>query len=470
MLLDMAADGFVGRVAVGSGDEGLMYETLRANATGLAARLDDSGVTSLALAAANGPIVPITLFGAAWAGISYAPINYRLPEPAQQELIARLEPAAVIRDDSVDLTGHARHRYPDDPKHPAALLFTSGTAAAPKAAVLGHDHLISYVLTTTEFASAGEEEANLLSAPPFHIAGLVAVLTSTYAGRRIVPLAAFSPDAWLKVARRERVTHAFVVPTMLARIVAAMEADEHARVPSLRTLTYGGARMPLPVLERALALLPETGFVNAYGLTETSATVCLLGPDDHRAAASSDDPAVRRRLESAGRPLPGVEIRIDCEGRETRPGDIGEVLVRGAQVSGDYLEQQSVRDDSGWMHTGDVGFLDDDGYLFVVGRADDMIIRGGENISPTEIENTLLAHPAVAAAAVVGLPDPEWGERVAAMVVLRRRASTRDIRDWARARLGSLKAPDVLVARDELPITATGKVLLRQVRAEIEDV
>jgi acyl-CoA synthetase (AMP-forming)/AMP-acid ligase II len=168
--------------------------------------------------------------------------------------------------------------------------------------------------------------------------------------------------------------------------------------------------------------------------------------------------------------LPGVEIRIDCEGRETRPGDIGEVLVRGAQVSGDYLEQQSVRDDSGWMHTGDVGFLDDDGYLFVVGRADDMIIRGGENISPTEIENTLLAHPAVAAAAVVGLPDPEWGERVAAMVVLRRRASTRDIRDWARARLGSLKAPDVLVARDELPITATGKVLLRQVRAEIEDV
>ncbi len=218
---------------------------------------------------------------------------------------------------------------PDDsPARPAVLLFTSGTSAAPKVATLHHEHLLSYVFNTTEFASAEEDEALLLAAPPFHIAGVVAVLTSCYAGRRIVPLASFSADKWLRTVREESVTNAFVVPTMLARIVAAMERDPEVRVPTMRTLTYGGARMPLPVLERALELMPETGFVNAYGLTETSSTVSILGPKDHREAAASSDPEVRRRLESAGKPIPGVELVItDQDGNSLSRGECGEIRI-----------------------------------------------------------------------------------------------------------------------------------------------
>ncbi len=297
--------------------------------------------------------------------------------------------------------------------------------------------------------------------PPFHIAGVAAVLSSTYAGRRLVPLPRFSPEGWLATAKAEGVTHAFVVPTMLARIVAAMEADPSAAVPTLRHLAYGGSRMPIPVLERALAAFPDTGFVNAYGLTETSSTVSVLGPAEHRAAHASDDPSVRARLGSVGQPVPGVELRVVD----------GEIQIRGAQVSGDYLEAGSKRDADGWLHTGDRGWVDDDGYVFVEGRGDDTIIRGGENLAPAEIEDTLLRHPAVAGAAVVGVPDEEWGERVGAMVVARAGASIEPdaVAEFVREHLGSLKTPELIVVTDELPHTATGKILRRAVRADLAD-
>ena len=421
------------------------------------------------------PAFTVALFAAAWTGCSYAPLNYRLPETAIEELLARLQPAVTASAEEWIAHGNRENgpaEYPEDPDRPAVVLYTSGTSSTPKGAVLGHQHLTSYVLTTTEFASAEEDEANLLAAPPFHVAGVVAVLTSTYAGRRIVPLPRFTPEAWIDIARREHVTHGFLVPTMLARIVDVMDRDPDARVSSMRRITYGGARMPRSMLERALALFPDVGFVNAYGLTETSSTVCLLGPDDHRIAFESSDPAIRRRLESAGRPLPGIELRIDGADGVAAPGEPGEILVRGEQVSGEYLADPSKRNDAGWLHTGDLGFVDHDGYLFVVGRADDMIIRGGENLSPTEIEDVLLQHPGVGAAAVVGLPDAEWGERVAAMIVPARDAgdlSMDDLRAFARERLGSLKTPEILATCEELPITATGKVLHRAVRADLEE-
>jgi len=285
-------------------------------------------------------------------------------------------------------------------------------------------------------------------------------------------LRCLASQGWLEAAHEEDVTHALVVPTMLARIVDALEASPGSPAPKLRSLAYGGARMPRSILERALTLFPDAGFVNAYGLTETSSTVCLLGPDDHRNALESSDPAIRRRLESAGRPLPGIELRIDAAGAVAAPGEPGEILIRGEQVSGEYLADPSKRNDAGWLHTGDLGFVDDDGYLFVVGRADDMIIRGGENLSPTEIEDVLLQHPGVGAAAVVGLPDAEWGERVAAMIVPARDArelSMDDLRAFARERLGSLKTPEILATCEELPTTATGKVLHRAVRADLEE-
>ena len=217
--------------------------------------------------------------------------------------------------------------------------------------------------------------------------------------------------------------------------------------------------MPLPfTAQEMLAIVVGASF--AAGLN-VYATVAVLGPQDHRDASTSDDPAVRRRLESCGRAVPGVEFRI-VE---------GEVWIRGDQVGGGYVGVESQVDDQGWLHTGDQGYLDDDGYLFVLGRGDDVIIRGGENISPSEIEDALLRHPAVVGAAVVGLPDVEWGERVAAMVTVRPGAGGVDpieLREWSRRRLGSIKTPEVIVVADELPQTPTGKVVRRVVREQLE--
>ncbi|HZP29717.1 MAG TPA: fatty acid--CoA ligase family protein [Acidimicrobiia bacterium] len=476
MLLDMAADGLGDRVAIGSRDGGITYEGLRRAASAAAARLDGTGATSLVLTLPNGPVLPVALFGAAWAGVSYAPVNFRLPDAVRKEMIERLQPAVVIDDETAWLAGAAAEgelrAFPDDPDRPAVLLFTSGTSAAPKAAVLAHDQLLAYIFNTVEFAAAGDDEAVLLAVPPFHIAGVAAVLSSTYAGRRIVPLPRFTAEDWIVTARDEQVTHAFVVPTMLARIVAAMEADESLRVPTLRHLAYGGARTPAPVLERALHLFPATGFVNAYGLTETSSTVSVLGPDDHRAAHESDDPAVKARLSSVGRPVPGIEVIVVADdGAECAPNEKGEVRIRGAQVSGEYVGVQSQRDRDGWLHTGDRGWLDAEGYLFVEGRGDDTIIRGGENLSPAEIEDTLLRHPAVGHAAVVGLPDEEWGEKVAAMVtpVPGATIDVEELQAWTREHLGSIKTPEVVALADELPHTATGKILRRQIRQELAE-
>jgi acyl-CoA synthetase (AMP-forming)/AMP-acid ligase II len=472
MLLEMAADAMGDRVAIGSRSDGLTFENLRHAARAIADRVDDSGAQHLAVIEPNGPIVPASLYGAAWAGVSYAPLNYRLPDASLQELIARIEPSIVAATNWVDAKSDSDRTFPDAPELPAVLLFTSGTSAAPKAAVLEHDQLLAYVFNTVEFMSADEDESSLMSSPPFHIAGVTALLTATYSGRRIVPLPGvrFSAEDWLDTARRESITHAFLVPTMLARIVHLMEADNELRVPTLRNLVYGGARMPAPVLERALELFPDTDFVNAYGLTETSSTVALLGPDDHRLAMYSDDPVWTARLSSVGQPIPGIEVRIvDESGADIGVDVAGEIQIRGAQVSGEYADTDSKTDADGWLHTGDRGWLDVDGYLFCEGRADDTIIRGGENIGPAEIEDALLMHDAVSSACVVGLPDEEWGERIVAAVTLRPgvdEVDTEHVREWVRERVGSLKTPEEIDVREELPQTATGKILRRQLKAD----
>ena len=473
MILEMAADALGDRVAFGDLDEGLTYEQLRAAARAVAERIESERipVTSVAVMEPLSPIVPAALFGAAWAGVTYAPLNYRLPDAQLDELIERLQPTVVAAPNWAESRHPDAREYPGAPEKPAVLLFTSGTSAAPKAAILTHSQLLSYVMNTLEPFSAGDEEAAIVSVPPFHIAGVASVLSSTWIGRRIVPLPRFTAEEWIETVQRERVTHATVVPTMLDRIVAVMESDPKARVPTLRNLAYGGARMHTSVLERALHLMPETDFVNAYGLTETSSTVALLGPDDHRLALFSDDPLFRARLASVGRPIPGIEIRIvDEQGAETEVDVAGEILIRGDQVSGAYIGTESKVDPDGWLHTGDRGWVDLEGYLFCEGRADDTIIRGGENIGPAEVEDALLQHDAIATAAVVGLPDEEWGERIAAMVVLAPGVDEVDfehVREWVRTRVGSLKTPEIIEICGELPQTGSGKVLRRKVRDDL---
>ena len=274
----------------------------------------------------------------------------------------------------------------------------------------------------------------------------------------------------MDVVRAEGVTHAMVVPTMLNRILDVVAGDG-AGLPSLRSLSYGGGPMPAAVIERAMTLLPGVGFVNAYGLTETASTIALLGPEEHRAAHASDDPAVRARLGSVGLPLPTVEVEVRSpDGAVLGPGERGEIWVRGEQVAGEY-EGVAAAPDDGWFNTRDEGHLDDGGFLFVHGRLDDVIVRGGENLSPGEIEARLAEHPAVEAAAVVGVPDPDWGERVVAAVVPAEGAEVdeEELRDFVRAALRSTRTPERIEIREDLPFNETGKLLRRVLRDELAE-
>ncbi|MGW3285861.1 class I adenylate-forming enzyme family protein [Streptomyces sp. NPDC001002] len=482
MLLDMAVAGDPDRVAMGSRDSGTTCAQLRRTAAEVAAVVHRAGARELVFAGVNGPAFPVLLFGAALAGVPLVPVNYRLSKQALTDLLVHTERPLVVADEAFAaefegvpvrtpeaLLAEGRGADPAEglegsPDDPAVLLFTSGTTAAPKAAVLRHRHLSSYILQTVEFGSAAPDDAVLTSVPPYHVAGVGSVLSNLYAGRRIVHLGTFEPAAWLALVRAEGVTSAMVVPTMLARLVEHL-GGRPADVPTLRSLAYGGARMPHTVLEAALRAFPGTGFTNAYGLTETSSTIALLGPDDHRAALCSDDPAVRARLRSAGRMVPGVEALIrDETGAVLPPGAAGQLWVRGPQVSGEYKGAAALLDGDGWFHTRDLAHFDDEGYLFIEGRADDTIIRGGENIAPAEVEDVLLRHDAVREAAVVGVPDEEWGERIAAFVVVHEGAvaDAEALRAWVRGRLRGSKTPDVIVFRAELPYTPTGKLLRRE--------
>jgi acyl-CoA synthetase (AMP-forming)/AMP-acid ligase II len=333
--------------------------------------------------------------------------------------------------------------------------------------VLRHRNLTSYVIGTVEFGAAAPDEAVLVSVPPYHVAGLANLLSNLYLGRRIVYLPQFDAGEWVRTVRSERITHAMVVPTMLARIADVLEADDGG-LESLRALSYGGARTPATVLQRAMALLPDTDFTNAYGLTETSSTIALLGPDDHRAARSGDPVAIAR-LSSAGRVLPTVEVEIRGLDGALQRGEPGDIWVRGEQVSGEYANGAASVDGDGWFATRDRGWLDGDGYLFIEGRSDDTIIRGGENIAPHEIEEVLLQHRDIAECAVVGVPDDEWGERIAAAIVLRPGAvlDATAVRDFARHSLRGSKTPDVVTFVDALPYTETGKLLRRVVQSDV---
>ena len=448
-----------------------------------------TGFSALVYVGENHGLLPVALFAAAWAGVPFVPVNYRLEDGQLNALVARQSGALVLADaatatrlvtSSTVLTfdewltalpsEHLEVEAAFDDDAVAVILYTSGTTSEPKSALLRHRHLMAYLLGSVEFGGAEEEEAVLVAVPPYHIAGMANMLSNTFAGRRLVYLRTFDPSVWLETVRRQRITHAMVVPTMLARIVDSLNG-ELAAVPTLRSLSYGGAKISERVLRDALRLFPATGFVNAYGLTETASTIAVLGPEAHRAAVESDDPHIRRRLSSAGQVLPMVEIEI--RGDDDRPVAVGEsgiIYLRGEQISGEY-STGSLLDSQGWFCTRDKGFIDAEEYLFIEGRADDTIIRGGENIAPAEIEEILLMHPSVAQVCVVGIADDTWGQRIVAAVVLRsdQSASEEELRDLVREHLRGSKTPERIIFRTELPHTETGKMLRRLVQQELTE-
>ncbi len=491
MLLEMAASGFGDRTALGTKDHGITYAQLLQRAGAAATRFRQANIKNVSLIDVNSEALPIALFGSAWAGVPFVPLNYRLTTSELRHLATEVSPSITICspdaqntiDDLGDVQAILRDNFlsewntgnlPDsdwdtDPETIAILLYTSGTTGAPKAAVLRHKHLVSYIIGSVEFMGAEDDEASLVSVPPYHVAGIATVLSSVYAGRRIVQLPNFDAAEWVNLVRSEQVTHAMVVPTMLARIVDRLR-DIGGGLQCLRALSYGGGKMPTSVIAQALELLPDTNFVNAYGLTETSSTVAVLGPEEHREAQNSNDPKVQARLGSAGRPLPTIEVDIrDEEGNPVPTGTSGEIWVRGEQVSGEYLGRSSRIGLDGWFPTNDGGSLDVDGYLFVEGRIDDIIVRGGENISPGEIEDVLLSHPSVADAAAVGVPDEQWGEAVAAVVVpaAGQTVDIAELQEFVKARMRSSRTPDRIEQRNELPYNETGKLLRRILRDEL---
>lgn len=493
LILQMAADSEPDRVALVCDGRRWTYSALLAAAEGAANIITKSGAAHVALLDESSEAAAIALFGAALAGAPYVPLNYRLADSDLAALLARIAPAYIVGDANrvrrlnpeggnttlarAAFVAEAEAAAGDKPPEPAeggvaVQLFTSGTTAAPKAALLRHANLLSYILGSVEFACAAPEEAALVSVPPYHIAGIAALLSSIYALRRIALLPAFEPDAWLALASSERATNAFVVPTMLGRILARMEAGAPADLSAMQAIAYGGGRMPLELIERVLEQFPNTGFTNAYGLTETSSTIALLGPDEHRIAYAASDPAARARLASVGKPLPSVEIEIrDEDGRALPAGERGEIYVRGEQVSGEYRERSAL-DAQGWFPTRDAGWIDAEGYLFLSGRADDVIVRGGENISPGEIEDVLLTHPAIADAAAVGAPSLEWGETIGAAIVLKpgcARPGDEEVRALVKDRLRSSRAPEKIMILDALPYNEMGKLLRREVRALFRD-
>jgi acyl-CoA synthetase (AMP-forming)/AMP-acid ligase II len=489
LLLEMAASSNPDRTAVVSGEMRLTTTELSALADGGAGVVAASGAQHAAYVGTGGMMLPLLLFSSARAGVAFTPLNYRLSGEGLRQLIDRLPTPLVIADaeyrdvvtdagkqviTSEEFIGAAGAAEPaaqfPDPDDVAVVLFTSGTTSRPKAVELTHNNLTGYVTGAVEFDSADPADAALICVPPYHIAGVSAALSNLYAGRKMVYLTQFDANKWIRLVRDEGVTTATVVPTMLDRIVTVLEADR-VELPTLRNLAYGGSKVALPLVRKALGLLPGVGFVNAYGLTETSSTIAVLTPDDHRAALAASDDGVARRLGSVGQPVPSIEVQIRGEdGTVLPPGQTGELFVRGEQVSGRYTDIGSVLDADGWFPTKDVAMLDDGGYLFIGGRSDDTIIRGGENIAPAEIEDVLVEHPSVRDCVVVGPEDPEWGQIIVAVVVPATGVAPDpdELREHVRAHLRGSRTPDRVVFRDELPTNATGKVLRRELVDELQ--
>ena len=488
LLLEMAVSSNPDRTAVVSGDTRLTTQELSDLADGGAGVIAGSNANHVVYVGTGGAMLPLLIFASARAGLAFTPINYRLSAEGIQALVGRLpEPLVVVDSRYRDMLGDAGQHVIDsdeflaaardaesaaefaDPDAVAIVLFTSGTTSQPKAVELTHNNLTSYITGSVEFDSAEPTDAALICVPPYHIAGVSAALSNLYAGRKMVYLPTFDPQEWVRLINAEHVTTATVVPTMLDRIVTVLEAGGH-ELPSLRNLAYGGSKVGLPLVRRALELLPEVGFVNAYGLTETSSTIAVLTPDDHRLAQAASDTAVVKRLGSVGQPVPGIELQIrDEDGTVLGPGQTGELFVRGEQVSGRYTGIGSVLDAEGWFPTRDIATLDDDGYLFIGGRSDDTIIRGGENIAPAELEDVLIEHAHVRDVAVVGVEDPQWGQAIVAVVVpaVGTDPDPEELREHVRKSLRGSRTPDRVVFRDELPTNATGKVLRREIIEEL---
>lgn len=341
------------------------------------------------------------------------------------------------------------------------IFYTGGTTGQPKGVMLSHTNVMTSALGTLATGRFLTNGGRILHAAPlFHLAAIGMWIAGNVAGSTHVVVSSFTPGGVAKAISDHRVTDVLLVPTMIQMLT------DHADVAafdftSLRRLIYGALPISKALVERARRAFPATGFTQAYGMTELAPAATLLAPPDH------ENPELAR---SAGRALPHVEVRVvDQNDTEVPAGEIGEVVVRGDNVMLGYWNRPddtaaAIRD--GWMHTGDMAYMDVHGYLFIIDRLKDMIITGGENVYSTEVENALASHPAVATAAVIGVPDDRWGERVHAFIVLRPGTppTEESLREHCRELIAGYKLPRSIEFVDGLPISGAGKVLKRELR------
>ncbi|MGV9410774.1 acyl-CoA synthetase [Nocardia sp. NPDC003693] len=347
----------------------------------------------------------------------------------------------------------------------AGVFYTGGTTGFPKGVMLSHNNLATSALGGVSSGFLFAPRGRFLHvAPMFHLADLAGWYGALMLGGTHVMIPMFDPVAVLSAIETHRVTDTVLVPLMI-QVLADHPAIADHDLSSVEHVMYGASPISAPVLERAMKAFPQAGFTQAYGMTELAPIATLLGPADHAAG----------NLRSAGRAAPHSEIRIvDADGAEVPRGTVGEITVAGGHVMLGYWNKAeetatAVRD--GWMHTGDGGYMDPEGYVYIVDRLKDMIVTGGENVYSAEVENAVAGHPAVAACAVIGVPDEEWGERVHAVIVCQPGASltAEDLREHVKTLIAGYKAPRTIEIVDALPVSGAGKILKRDLRAKYWD-
>jgi acyl-CoA synthetase (AMP-forming)/AMP-acid ligase II len=435
------------------------------------------------------------LFGVAKAGGVMVSVNWRLAPPEVQHIVNDAEAEILFVGEGffpvidkiaaglrtvrkiVALDGaHAgwesfdswRDRHPPkDPLLPAkpsdtaVQFYTSGTTGLPKGAELTNANFEQMFRLWSRSWLLKPGTQTIACLPMFHIGGAGWALAALYAGATTHIVREFVPAQILDIVQRARIEVVLLVPAMILFLVQAPEIRE-TDLSSLRLIVYGAAPIPAELLTQAMATF-GCGFQQVYGLTETTGAITLLPAEDH-------DPSDAKKLLSCGYAQEGVELRIvGDDGRDLAAGKVGEIVVRSPQVMGGYwkLPDATARAVQGdWFFTGDAGYLDGEGYLYIYDRVKDMIVSGGENIYPAEVESALFGHPAVADVAVIGVPDDRWGETVKAIVVRKPEAEVTpgELIDWARARIAGYKLPRSVDFIDALPRNPTGKILKRELR------
>jgi len=457
------------------GGDRLSFQELHNRVRGLAAVLNRAGLTAgdrLALLLPNGPDYIELAYACSWLGVIVVPINTRLSLAEIDHVLADASPRGLVRHSSLPAPNSRvpwevvldqepfeglNDSCPEpcyDPEALLALIYTSGTTGRPKGVILTHSNILSNVHNFNYWMPYREGGVYLHASPIFHIADFPAMFAAPAFGACQAALPRFKPLSFCEIVEKERVSYTVLVPTMI-NLLTQFDGIKTHDLSSLEVLAYGGSPMAPELIRRSRQYLPKVKLVQVYGLSESG---FLTGLQDRE---HTDD-----RLTSCGRPCPGIEVQIaDPCGKQVEAGQRGELVARGANVMRGYWnnrEDTAAAFCNGFFRTGDIGYQDAEGYLHILDRLKDMIVTGGENVYCGEVEAVILRHPAVREAAVFGIPDPQWGELVAASVVLKPGMSVTadELVDYCRQSLANYKVPrHVEFSETDLPKSGSGKVL-----------